>query len=204
MKTKTAILTASIIACATGYSAQETDPEKERTTEPTKVCREASGTNELIVLRPAGQAFSHDGSNVWIETTHHGAESDSSGENTGSPLAVLSPTPSGDEVASASTRATESDASVFGNLTGNKILDWIPRPQNTNTVSRKKGGAQLIVFDPESDLNGTIQVPEYKDLIPPPPALHEWVKPSVFLAKWVDFWINGTDATPVVLVFSTF
>ena len=205
MKTKTAILAASIITCATGHPTQDTYAEKERSTEIPKVYAAASHTSRLLFLRPANEAFFYDGSNVWKDTTLGEAEIDSSGKNNDSLLAVLSPLLSDDEVASAPTQTNASEeVSVFVNFTGNKILDWIPKPQNMNKASRKKGGAQRVVFDLESAVNEAIKLPEYKDLIPPQPAWNEWAIPCVFLPKWVDFWMTETNATPVILMLSRF
>lgn len=40
--------------------------------------------------------------------------------------------------------------------------------------------------------------------IHPQLAWHEWIKPRVFLAKWIELWTNESKGTPVVLVYFTF
>lgn len=107
-------------------------------------------------------------------------------------------------VAGTPVQTIASDISVFGNFTGNKILDWMLIPESTNKGKKAKGGFQSIVFDLESDMNGTIKIPGYKDLVPPQPAWHEWFNPRLFLVKWTDYWFNGCDAAPVVFVSFTF
>ena len=208
MKTKTAILAASIIACATGFTAQEDCAKEAKASEKPMAFRETGRTNELFFLVPADQTFSFGESNAWLKTADTPEKGDSS-KSVDYPLIVLRDDTETSAAANNSAPNTpvqtiDSDPSVFGSFTGNNTLDWMLRPESMKKVIKTTGGVQNVVFKSEGRLNGKIKIPEYEDLILPQPVWYEWFSPRLFLTKWTDYWFNGCDATPVVFVSFSF
>lgn len=94
--------------------------------------------------------------------------------------------------------------SLFDNISGNEALFRIKARADINDSSRTKNGAQIIVVEPENEMTDYSGIPEHSNFIPPQTAWYEWINPRMFLAKWADFWINETEAQPVVLVLYEF
>ena len=118
---------------------------------------------------------------------------------------IILPTDRGnDEVERVSNRTPGSDISAFGSFLENSILFRMQATANTNRGASSGNEVQIVVLEPEGDLADGIMIPEYSDMIPPQPAWHEWIKPRLFLAKWSDYWLHETNATPVVLVSFSF
>ena len=208
MKTKTATLVASIIACATGFTAQEDCAEKAKASEKPMAFQETGRTNGLFFLGPADQTLSYGASNAWLKTADTPEKGDSS-KNVDYPLIVLrddaeTSAAADHSVPNKPVQTMDSDPSVFGSFTGNNTLDWMLRPESMKKGKKTTGSVQNVVFKSEDRLNGKIKIPEYEDLSLPQPVWYEWFSPRLFLAKWTDYWLNGCDAAPVVFVSFAF
>lgn len=108
------------------------------------------------------------------------------------------------ETGSFSKQTAGADTTVFGNFTGSEVPFWIQATVNINGGTRIKNGAQVIVVEPESETTDRIRIPEHGYFIPPQTAWHEWFNPRVFIPRWAEFWMTESEATPVVLVMTTF
>ena len=125
-------------------------------------------------------------------------------KNADSSMIILPTDRSDDKVERVSNRTPGSDISSFGSFLENSILFRMQATANTNRGASTETEIQIIVLESEGDLADGIMIPEYSDMIPPQPAWHEWIKPRLFLAKWADYWLHETNATPVVLVSFSF
>jgi hypothetical protein len=117
---------------------------------------------------------------------------------------ITLPTDRGDDEVERVSIRTPSDTSVFGGFPENSILFRMQATANRNRGGSSGNEVKIVALEPEGDLADSIIIPEYSDMIPPQPAWYEWVKPHLFLAKWVDYWLHETNATPVVLVSFSF
>ena len=122
-------------------------------------------------------------------------------KNDDSSVIILSPdreipVASDDEIERVSTRTSSSNTSVFSGFPENSILFWMQETANTNRGDNTENEVQIIALEPEGDLADGIIIPEYSDMIPLKPVWYEWVNPRLFLAKWADYWLHETNATP--------
>lgn len=108
-------------------------------------------------------------------------------------------------------QAADSYASPLGLFSGNEILEWMTG--GTNTPGRSGGGNknnyQTIIIEstpsPPAVFTTESRSSEYRfDSNHPQPAWYDWFNPRLFLAKWVDYWMYETNATPVVLLLVRF
>ncbi len=202
MKIKTTFAMALAIAVTTGLAAQESSQTQANSAGVPVVCQAEHWTNGVRVLAPANPTFYDERLNIPPEKPGLVVERVD-------PVILLftdskqSITADG-ETKQVSIRVPESAPSVFGSFFGNEILFWTQETVHTNRGTRTGNEVQIIVLEPEDDIADSIRTLEYSDLAQETPAWYEWVNPSFFLAKWTDYWLHGTRATPVVLVSFSF
>lgn len=103
---------------------------------------------------------------------------------------------------------------VAANAPKDEIRYWPYGTSSTNqTAQTKEAGkqkpVQILVIEPLNTSDGlapdTFRFREYTfSETRPELAWYEWLNPRVFLPRWGEFWMNETNATPVVLIMSTF
>jgi len=96
-----------------------------------------------------------------------------------------------------------SDSTESPVVTGGDVNRSDGKTQNGNATR-----IQTIAIEPATpnllEYLDDIRIPDMESCtIQPQLAWHEWIKPRVFLAKWIELWTDEPKGTPVVLVYFT-
>lgn len=172
-------------------------------------------TNGLFIRIPAGRTFVYGVSNalgqVWTETFSLVAEVNFPAMSNDYQLIVISqdwegemPIGANDEIESGLIRSTDSAMYILDHLTGTETLDWQNGPTGTTwTVDYGYGDsntAEIVAIEtvtvPAGTFTDCIKIHKYdhnEDI-----DWYEWVKPGLFMIKWVDYFNNSSNAEPTV------
>lgn len=173
----------------------------------------ADSTNAVLFMVPVDPSFSawKDVPSSAVGIEHHGAGNEY-------PLLILSR----EEAMVFSDGEWDSPATIDTAVSETIFLDpatisdlryWLGEPssQKDKTVAGvgESNHVQVLFIEPFTlpgpDVSYDILMPEagYR-IVHAQPAWYEWFHPRLFLTQWADFWVNGTNAAPVVLVLVTF
>jgi hypothetical protein len=218
MNVRIAIIAGRIMACTSVLYAQD-DPQNgpylfDAIIPPIPVIYEgAESTHGAIFLMPVDQSFS-----AWEEVPSHAVGIEHPGVGNEYPLLILSQ----EEAMVFSDGEWEIPASIDTAVSETIFLDpaaisglgyWLEESvRQANETAAGVGQSnrvQVLFIEPlnahASDVSDDILMPEagYR-IVHAQPAWYEWINPRLFLTQWAGFWVNGTSATPVVLVLVTF
>ena len=218
MKTRIAITAGLVLACTSVLRAQD-DPQNgpypyEAIIPAVPMMYEgADSTNVAFFLTPTDPYFS-----AWTEESSTAGELEHVPESDAYPVLFLSQEEAlvftEDEIEEpGDTQTAEGETIFLENVAGSDLRYWLEESvSSTNEITNGVGNSnfmQVIFIEPlsvpEIDVSNDILLPEagYR-IVHAPPAWYEWINPRLFLTQWADFWVNGTDATPVVLVLVRF
>ena len=173
--------------------------------------RVSSWTNGLFVRMPIGRTFVYAASNALAQTwtqevffagmltipsmTNNYVALSSSDHYQGSPPAGSS------ENKTHLLRST--DKAMYGfESVGAEYVAWQNAPLGTTWTNGSE--VRLIVTNetitvPAGTFTGCIKFQSTDTSAPPPfNTWYEWVKPGLFMVKWIDYYVDETNATPVV------
>lgn len=217
MNIKIAIIAGLVTTCASVLHAEELSNTGQKTQEPEAkpevLFRTIVWTNNMS-LPEDGKPMLYDGLS---NDSLHGFIMEAGDIGVSNEYQVVAvyreeDTKSEEEVTSpAITNATLRDV-----LEANGVYGWRYGPSHTNNNSAGAGQThknpiQILIIEPlnpEKDFGFTpdrIRIQEYRfDTDRQVTAWYEWINPRLFLKKWADYWVNGTDATPVALMVIAF
>lgn len=175
-------------------------------------------TNGLFLRLPAGRTFVYGVSNAlgqtWTEEFAVVAEATFPAMTNNYQLLVISqhwegamPEGASEEVESVFVRSTGTSMYNLDYLNEAEFLDWRKGTTGTTWTVDYGGGdsndAEIASIEtvnvPAGTFTECIKIHKHGlNTAHPKPDWYEWIKPGFFMVRWVDYWEDNTNATPIV------
>lgn len=173
----------------------------------------ADSMHGAIFLMPVDQSFS-----AWTKVSSNEVGIEHFPKSDAYPVLFLSQEEAmvftdGEREEPGDTQTAEGETIFPENVAGSELRYWLEESaRQTNETATGVGASnrvQVLFIEPftlsEPDDSDDSLMPErgYR-IVHAQPAWYEWINPRLFLTQWADFWVNGTNATNVVLVLIKF